>query len=53
MACEGWVKVEGCGRLDKEMFVVRASGKSMEPKIHDGDLCVIWRFQRRNAGQGA
>ncbi len=39
--CEGWVKVEGCGRLDNEMFVVRASGKSMEPKIHDGDLCVM------------
>ena len=41
MECEGWVKVEGCGRLDNEMFVVRASGKSMEPKIHDGDLCVM------------
>ena len=39
--CEGWVKVEGCGRLDEEMFVVRASGRSMEPKIHDGDLCVM------------
>ena len=39
--CEGWVKVEGCGRLDEEMFVVRASGRSMEPRIHDGDLCVM------------
>ena len=39
--CEGWVKVEGCGRLDDRMFVVRASGRSMKPKIHDGDLCVM------------
>ena len=39
--CEGWVKVEGCGHLDEQMFVVRASGRSMEPKIHDGDLCVM------------
>ncbi len=39
--CKGWVKVEGCGRLDEEMFVVQASGRSMEPKIHDGDLCVM------------
>ena len=35
------VKVEGCGRLDERMFVVRASVRSMEPKIHDGDLCVM------------
>ena len=39
--CDGWVKVDGCGRLDEQMFVVRASGRSMEPKIHDGDLCVM------------
>ena len=39
--CEGWVKVEGVGKLDERMFVVRASGRSMEPKIHDGDLCVM------------
>lgn len=37
---EGWVEVEG-GRLDRQMFAVRARGKSMEPKIHDGDLCVM------------
>ena len=39
--CEGWVRVEGCGKLDEEMFVLQASGRSMEPKIHDGDLCVM------------
>ena len=37
---EGWVEVEG-GRLDERMFVVRAVGRSMEPRIHDGDLCVM------------
>lgn len=37
----GWVKVVGLGRLNRNMFVVRASGRSMEPLIHDGDLCVF------------
>ena len=37
----GWVKVTGLGRLNRNMFVVRASGHSMEPLIHDGDLCVF------------
>lgn len=45
VAPEGWVKVENCGRLDEGMFVVRASGRSMEPKIHDGDLCVMRRYE--------
>ena len=42
--CEGWVKVEGCGRLDDQMFVVQASGRSMEPRIHDGELCVMRKY---------
>lgn len=42
---EGWVKVENCGRLDDKMFVVRAEGRSMEPRIHDGDLCVMRRYE--------
>ncbi len=42
---EGWVKVENCGRLDDKMFVVRAEGRSMEPKIHDGDLCVMRKYE--------
>ena len=37
----GWVQVEGMGRLNRNMFVVKASGNSMEPRIHDGDLCVF------------
>ena len=41
VAPEGWVKADGVGRLDDTMVVVRAVGDSMEPKIHDGDLCVV------------
>lgn len=37
----GWVRVDSLGRLNRNMFVVRASGKSMEPRIHDGDYCVF------------
>lgn len=37
----GWVKAEGIGKLDNTMVVVRAEGDSMEPTIHDGDLCVV------------
>ncbi|MBQ7190739.1 MAG: S24 family peptidase [Kiritimatiellae bacterium] len=42
---EGWVKVDNCGHLDEGMFIVRASGHSMEPKIHDGDLYVMRRYE--------
>ena len=38
---KGWVKAEGIGKLDDTMVVVQAVGDSMEPKIHDGDLCVV------------
>jgi DUF2075 family protein len=38
---EGWIEAAGFGRLDKKMFVARASGRSMEPRIHDGDLLVF------------
>ena len=38
----GWMKVEGLGKkLNRNMFIVRAKGHSMEPKIHDGDYCVF------------
>lgn len=37
----GWVEVSGVARINRNMFVVRASGRSMEPLIHDGDLCVF------------
>jgi DUF2075 family protein len=38
---EGWIKVEGVGKLNRSMYVVRAKGNSMLPKIKDGDLCVF------------
>lgn len=37
----GWIQVSGIGHLNRNMFVVRASGNSMEPKIHDGDYCIF------------
>ncbi len=37
----GWVKVDGLGKLNRNMFVVKAVGHSMEPRITDGDLCVF------------
>jgi phage repressor protein C with HTH and peptisase S24 domain len=38
---EGWVEAEGVGILDDRMFVSQAVGRSMEPRIHDGDYCVF------------
>ena len=37
----GWIQVEGLGRLNRNMYVVQASGHSMEPRIQDGDYCVF------------
>lgn len=37
----GWIQTMGIGKLNRNMFVVRATGHSMEPKIHDGDFCVF------------
>lgn len=38
---EGWVKIEGFGKLNRSMYIIRAKGNSMLPKIKDGDLCVF------------
>jgi uncharacterized protein len=38
---EGWIDASSIGRLDKDMFVARAVGRSMQPIIQDGDLCVF------------
>lgn len=38
---EGWIKVNIKRKLHPEMFVVKAIGRSMEPKINDGDYCVF------------
>ncbi len=37
---QGWVEVSGL-RLRKGMFVARAVGRSMEPRIPDGSYCVF------------
>lgn len=39
----GWIRAGGLGRLNRNMFVVQASGHSMEPRIYDGDYCVFNR----------
>ena len=37
----GWIRAEGIGKLNRNMYVVQASGHSMEPRINDGDYCVF------------
>lgn len=40
-----WINVsDELSHLDKSMFVVRAMGNSMQPKIKDGDYCVFSRY---------
>lgn len=42
---EGWVDVSEKGiKTNKNMFVVKAVGNSMKPRINDGDLCVFELF---------
>ncbi len=38
---EAWVETPAGLRLEEQMFVVRITGRSMEPKIPDGSLCVF------------
>lgn len=38
---EGWIDASSLGRLDERMFVARAVGRSMEPRIYDGDFLVF------------
>jgi hypothetical protein len=38
---DGWVRVPGRLRLTENMFVARVVGRSMEPLIPDGSLCVF------------
>ena len=43
---EGWVNVDNKGiKASEDLFVVRAKGHSMEPRINDGDLCVFRFYQ--------
>lgn len=38
---DGWVRVPGRLRLTQDMFVARVVGRSMEPLIPDGGLCIF------------
>jgi SOS-response transcriptional repressor LexA len=38
---EGWVKAPPKLRLTPDMFVARVVGRSMEPRIPDGSLCIF------------
>ena len=38
---EGWIKATGAGRLSRNMFVTKVTGKSMEPLIADGSYCLF------------
>jgi SOS-response transcriptional repressor LexA len=40
-AAEDWVRVPAGLRLSEDMFVARVVGRSMEPLIPDGSLCVF------------
>jgi SOS-response transcriptional repressor LexA len=40
---EGWEEIPAGLRLTPEMFVARIAGRSMEPLIPDGSLCVFRR----------
>jgi SOS-response transcriptional repressor LexA len=41
VTAEGWEEVSGGLKLTPQMFVARIAGRSMEPKIPDGSLCVF------------
>jgi hypothetical protein len=38
---EGWIKIGNSRKLNHNMFVVRACGKSMEPQIPEGSYCIF------------
>ena len=42
---QGWIRVEGHGRLNEKMFVVQAKGHSMEPMIEEGQYCVFRLYE--------
>lgn len=48
---EGWVDASSVGNLDEGMFVARAVGRSMEPRIPDGGMCVF-RANPQGSRQG-
>ncbi len=47
----GWIRAEGMGRLNKDMFIAQVKGRSMEPRIRDGAYCVF-RAKPQGSRQG-
>src|ERR1700733_261605 len=43
ISAEGWVEAPEDLRLTSDMFVAQIQGRSMEPRIPDGSLCVFRR----------
>lgn len=41
VSAEGWEEIPPGLRLSESMFVARVTGRSMEPRIPDGSLCVF------------
>jgi len=41
---QGWMKTEIGRKLNKNMFIIKVVGKSMEPLIEDGSYCVFTRY---------
>lgn len=48
---EDWIEVPDDMRLDEQMFVARVVGRSMEPEIPDGSLC-IFRYNPAGSRRG-
>jgi hypothetical protein len=51
---EEWIDAEvpGRRRLSEDLFVARIHGRSMEPDIPDGSLCVFRRYYGGSRGNG-
>lgn len=47
----GWKKVKAGKKLQKDMFIAKVVGKSMEPTIKDGSYC-IFRFEKGGSRNG-
>lgn len=48
---EGWIEADGVGKLNDQMFVCRAVGRSMEPGVRDGDF-LVFRAKPTGTRQG-
>jgi SOS-response transcriptional repressor LexA len=42
---EDWIEVHGSRALSRDEFVLRISGRSMEPEIPDGALCLFRKYK--------